>query len=73
VNVGNLLNKNWGLGQRITGGNSQILTSPGADAAGKATYSLKVVNDKLLSSTFEQTAGRADVYEVQLSARYSFY
>ena len=72
VNVGNLLNKNWGTGQRILGGNGQILTNPGVDALGRATYRLKVVNNELISKTFEPTAGRADVFEVQLGFRYTF-
>ena len=71
VNVGNLLNKNWGTGQRILGGNGQILTS-GVDALGRATYRLKVVNNELISKTFEPTAGRTDVFEVQLGFRYTF-
>jgi hypothetical protein len=72
VNVGNLLNKNWGVGQRILGGNGQILTTPGADALGRATYRLKVVNNELINKTFEPTAGRTDVFEVQLGFRYTF-
>ncbi|HVS59899.1 MAG TPA: carboxypeptidase regulatory-like domain-containing protein [Gemmatimonadaceae bacterium] len=72
VNVGNLLNKNWGTGQRILGGNGQILTDPGVDALGRATYRLKVVNSELINKTFEPTAGRADVFEVQLGFRYTF-
>lgn len=72
VNVGNLLNKNWGVGQRILGGNGQILTNAAADALGRATYRLKVVNGELINKTFEPTAGRIDVFEVQLGFRYTF-
>ena len=72
VNVGNLFNKHWGVGQRILGGNGQILTNGGADALGRATYQLKVVNGELINRTFEPTAGRADVFEVQLGFRYTF-
>lgn len=72
VNVGNLLNKHWGTGQRILGGNGQILTNPGVDALGRATYRLKVVNNELISKTFEPTANRTDVFEVQLGFRYTF-
>jgi len=71
-NVGNLLNKHWGIGQRIVGGNGQILTNPGADALGRATYRLKVVNSELMNHTLEPTAGRPDVYEIQLGLRYTF-
>jgi Carboxypeptidase regulatory-like domain len=72
VNVGNLLNKHWGTGQRILGGNGQILTNAGADALGRATYQLKVVNGNLINKTFEPTAGTTDVYQVQLGIRYTF-
>jgi outer membrane receptor for ferrienterochelin and colicin len=72
VNVGNLLNRNWGTGQRILGGNGQILTNPGVDALGRPTYRLKVVNGQLIDRTFEPTASRADVFEIQLGFRYTF-
>ena len=72
VNVGNLLNKHWGTGQRILGGNGQILTNAGADALGSATYRLKVVNGNLINKTFEPTAGTTDVFQVQLGIRYTF-
>jgi len=71
-NVGNLLNKHWGIGQRIVGGNGQILTNPGVDGFGRATYRLKVVNSELMNHTLEPTAGRTDVYEIQLGLRYTF-
>jgi hypothetical protein len=72
VNVGNLLNKNWGVGQRILGGNGQILTNPGVDAQGRATYRLKIVNQQFINKTWEPTAGRSDVYEVRLGVTYTF-
>jgi hypothetical protein len=72
VNFGNLLNKNWGHGQRILGGNGQILTNPGVDAQGRPTYRLKIVNQQFIDKTFEGTAGRADVYEVRLGLTYTF-
>ena len=72
VNVGNLLNRKWGVGQRILGGNGQILTNPGVDALGQSTYRLKVVNRELINRSFEPTAGRSDVFEVQLGFRYTF-
>ena len=76
LNFGNLLNKNWGLGQRIT--NTQPLVVPTAaqggpaDAAGKAQYRLRVINNELQTKTYEQTAGFGDVWRIQLGLRYSF-
>ena len=39
TNFGNLLNNNWGVGQRLV--NNQILTAPTADATGKLSYNLQ--------------------------------
>jgi hypothetical protein len=72
VNFGNFLNKRWGVGQRILGGNGQLLTNPGVDALGRSLYRLKVVNGELINKTFEPTAGRPDVFEIQLGVRYTF-
>lgn len=69
-NVGNLINSNWGTGQRVVRNN--ILTSPTVDAQGRLAYRLQVVNNQLLSKTFERTSGLADVYQFMLSFRYTF-
>jgi hypothetical protein len=70
TNFGNLLNKNWGVGQRIV--NTQILTSPTADAAGKLTYNLQNLSGNLITSPLQTTAGINDVYVMMLSFRYTF-
>ncbi len=70
LNFGNLLNHDWGVGQRLV--NAQPLTSPGVDAAGKATYNLRVINGALMSKSLETTAFLSDVYQIQFSLRYSF-
>jgi hypothetical protein len=70
-NFTNLLNENWGAGQRLV--SNQPLTNPGVEAAtGRATYRLRVVNSELMKNTIEQTAGIADVYRVMFSLRYTF-
>jgi hypothetical protein len=69
-NFGNMLNSNWGVGQRVIRNN--ILTSPAADAAGALSYRMQVVNNQLVSRTFESTSGILDVYQFMLSFRYSF-
>ena len=69
-NVGNMLNSNWGTGQRIIRNN--ILTAPGVDAQGRLNYRMQVVNNQLLTRSFEKTSGLADVYQFMLSFRYSF-
>ncbi len=70
VNFGNLLNKNWGLGQRLV--NTQPLTNPAADGFGRSTYRLRAINNVLMDHSLEQTAGSADTYRVQIGFRYSF-
>ena len=78
LNFGNLLNSNWGVGQRITGSTTsppfyaQPLTNAAVDAQGRATYRLRVVNNELLRNTYERTAFLDDVYRFQISLRYNF-
>jgi hypothetical protein len=81
LNFSNLLNHDWGVGQRLVGGSttlSQPLTNATVDAQGRATYRLRVVSGQLLSKSFESTAngpspsGTSDVYQIQFSLRYTF-
>jgi hypothetical protein len=70
INFGNLLNKNWGVGQRLV--SNQPLTNPAVDAQGQATYRLRVINNQLMTNSYEQTAGINDVYRVMFSLKYFF-
>jgi hypothetical protein len=77
TNVGNLLNSNWGVGQSPvapvnTNNQVQVLTSPGVDAQGRANYRLAVVNNELLTGSFQKAAFTSDVYQFMVSLRYSF-
>ena len=80
LNVGNLLNKNWGLGERLVSNTPLIVpsTSQGgpADALGRPQYRLRTVIEegahKLMYKSFEQTVGTGDVYRVQMGIRYTF-
>ncbi|HEU5255582.1 MAG TPA: TonB-dependent receptor [Vicinamibacterales bacterium] len=84
TNFSNLLNHNWGVSQRlvvpVTAANgAQILTNPGVDAQGRATYRMQVANGQLVTKSFQtntligqnQTSG-SDVYQLMISFRYSF-
>jgi hypothetical protein len=55
---------------------AQILTNPAADAQGRASYRLAVVNNELVRQTFQSntsvSATNSDVYQFLLSFRYSF-
>ena len=70
LNFGNLLNHDWGVGQRLV--NAQPLTNAAVDAAGQATYRLRVVNGALMNKSLESTAFLSDVYQIQFSLRYCF-
>jgi hypothetical protein len=74
TNFGNLLNHNWGVGQRLV--NGQILTSPTADAQGRLTYNLQTASGNLITSPLQTSAilaaARSDVYVMMLSFRYTF-
>ena len=70
LNFSNLLNHDWGVGQRLV--QNQLLVSRGADAQGRASYQMRVVNNQLLTKSLETTANESDVYRIQFSLRYSF-
>ncbi|MBA3640515.1 MAG: TonB-dependent receptor [Acidobacteria bacterium] len=70
VNFGNLLNSDWGIGQRLV--NNQPLIPAGADAQGRAQYRMRVIDGQLLSKSFQPTAGLGDVYQIRFALRYSF-
>ena len=70
TNFGNLVNHNWGVGQRLI--NNQILTNPSTDAQGRLTYNMQTFNGQLLTTPWQTTAGIADVYVMMLSFRYLF-
>jgi hypothetical protein len=83
TNFGNLLNHNWGVGQRLVvpttqASGAQLLTNPGVDAQGRATYRLALASGQLVTKSFETTTNigtgttAADVYNFMLSFRYSF-
>jgi hypothetical protein len=77
TNFGNMLNHDWGAGSRLV--NSQILTSPSADAQGRLTYNLQTANGALITTPLQTSATIAsiisqpsDVYIMMLSFRYTF-
>lgn len=77
TNFGNLLNSDWGVGDRTvissTGANSiGILTNPAADAQGQLSYRMAVVAGDLASRTFQKSSFQSDAYALLLSFRYTF-
>ncbi len=79
TNFGNLINHNWGVGQRtaISSASSSLnliplLTNATADAAGKVSYRMALVNNQLPTTTFQTTTFSSDVYALMISFRYNF-
>jgi hypothetical protein len=70
TNFGNLMNHNWGVGQRLV--NNQILTNPNVDAQGRLTYRMQLSNGNLITTPLQTAAGINDVYVMMLSFRYTF-
>jgi outer membrane receptor protein involved in Fe transport len=76
LNVTNLLNSDWGIGQRIV--TNQPLVSPSRNTTtNELTYRLRNVRagdewQLLQAKTFEPTASVGDVWRMQLSLRYTF-
>ncbi len=70
LNVGNLIDRNWGVGQRFV--TTQPLIARGLDPGRKAIYRLREINGHLISKTFEQTATVLDTYRIQFGVRYIF-
>ena len=75
INFGNLLNKDWGVGERFTWGsnnNVQPLVSRGADANGKVLYRFRNTGNELKTDPLSPSNFIEDVFQIQFSARYNF-
>jgi hypothetical protein len=76
LNVGNLLNQDWGIGQTFN--STQPLVVPAANqggpigANGRPQYRLRNFGTELISETFRPTAGVGDVWRMQFGLRYIF-
>jgi len=70
LNVGNLLNNDWGLGQTFNA--IQPLTNPSVDANGVSRYRLAQLGGNLISETYRPTANVNDVWRMQFGLRYIF-
>lgn len=76
LNVGNLINKEWGQSQHFV--NLQPLSVPSAaqggpaNAQGQAQFLMRVVNGALMDHTFDKNAALTDVYSFQLGLKYYF-
>jgi hypothetical protein len=80
TNFGNMLNHNWGVSQRLVN-NSPLIVPTAAqggpvDAQGRMQYRMRVVNNQLMSKSYEQTAdfsnANTDVWRMMFSLKYFF-
>jgi hypothetical protein len=75
INFGNLLNKDWGVGEKFTYGsnnNVQPLIARGADANGQAVYRFRNTGTQLLTNPLSPDNSLNDVFQIQFSVRYNF-
>lgn len=75
LNVGNLLNKNWGLATFYNQNNILSPTNVSSIAAGGTvvpTYRLNPFNNAMLTNTFTNNIGYGSTYSMQLGIRYIF-
>ncbi|MBC6368885.1 carboxypeptidase regulatory-like domain-containing protein [Algoriphagus sp. AK58] len=76
LNVGNLLNQDWGIGQTFNSTQPLVVPSTAqggpVGANGRPQYRLRNFGTDLISSTYRPTAGVADVWRMQFGLRYIF-
>jgi hypothetical protein len=76
LNVGNLLNKNWGQAKHFVSLQPLTVatTAQGgpANAQGQPQYTFRAVNGALMDHTFDKNATLLDVYSFQLGIKYFF-
>ncbi|MCL6259003.1 carboxypeptidase regulatory-like domain-containing protein [Aquiflexum sp. TKW24L] len=70
LNVGNLLNSNWGVGQFMT--STSPLVPAGVDANNRPQFRFRNLGNTLISDSFTPSAGAGDVWRLQFGLRYNF-
>ncbi len=70
LNVGNLLNSDWGVGKAFT--TTSPLVPRGVNESGAPVFRLRNLGNQLINTTFQDTAGPADVWRLQFGLRYTF-
>ena len=74
-NVGNLIDKNWGIVPAYNQNNILVMTNNSAVVSGGAvapTFRLNPYNNAMLSKTFYNTLSYASTYSMQFGIRYIF-
>ncbi len=70
LNVGNLLNSAWGVGQTFT--TTSPLVPRGIDDTGQPIFRLRNLGSDLITQSFQPTVNVNDVYRIQFGLRYTF-
>lgn len=70
LNVGNLLNNNWGVGQMFT--STQPLVPAGVDANNRPQFRMRNLGPNLITESFTPTANAGDVWRLQYGLRFNF-
>ncbi|HSW54668.1 MAG TPA: carboxypeptidase regulatory-like domain-containing protein [Ignavibacteriaceae bacterium] len=70
INIGNLVNKEWGVGELLVT-TQPLIARPSADGEA-ALYRLRVVDGKLLSKSTQGSSTINDVFRIQFGVRYTF-
>ncbi len=68
INVGNLINSEWGVRQQLTVSNGAVLKYNNATN----TYNFNAVNGKLPTASFTNILNTTNVWGMQIGARYTF-
>ena len=73
INVGNMLNSDWGVGQRIIDNRPlNPASTASADSQGRMLYRMRVIDGQLMSKSYESTSNLGDVWQVRFGFRYTF-
>ncbi|MCH6201686.1 carboxypeptidase regulatory-like domain-containing protein [Aquiflexum sp. LQ15W] len=70
LNVGNLLNSDWGVGQFMT--STSPLVPAGVDANNRPQFRFRNLGNTLITDSFTPSAGGADVWRLQFGLRFNF-
>jgi hypothetical protein len=70
LNVGNLLNNAWGIGQFVT--TTSPLVPAGITQSGEPQFRLRNFGNQLITQTYQPTVGVGDVWRAQFGLRYTF-
>ncbi|HEY3371239.1 MAG TPA: carboxypeptidase regulatory-like domain-containing protein [Prolixibacteraceae bacterium] len=75
LNVGNLINKNWGTADFYNQNNILVPANVSSVVAGgtvKPTFKLNPYNNEMLKTTYKDNVGYGSTYSMQLGIRYIF-